>query len=185
MVTATGNQLQYSWLRNSIEIATGNQYTVAATTIANAGTYTIKVSNSGGVVSQNIVVTINPLLTQTIACTSSELSALHASAGIKTLVNGSYGACVPSSCVSGYSLYGNSCALIFCTTGAYSWTGLYGSTCSAPDQGTMAPGATLKVTYDSDVTWSSGSFTWTCPIGGGAAVASAQLCDWKAIDFSF
>ena len=54
-VTATGTSLSYQWKKNGTDIsgATSNPYTIAATTMADGGAYSVVVTNSLGTVTSN------------------------------------------------------------------------------------------------------------------------------------
>ena len=54
-VTATGSTLSYQWTKNGVAIpaATASSYTIAATTLDNAGNYAVAVSNSAGSVTSS------------------------------------------------------------------------------------------------------------------------------------
>ena len=62
-VTATGSSLSYQWIKDDIELdATEATYTIAAASLADAGSYRVRVSNSGGlVVSESVKLTVNDL----------------------------------------------------------------------------------------------------------------------------
>ena len=65
-VAANGTGLSYLWFRNGISIsgATSASYTIATTTSASAGNYTVQVSNSSGNVTSNIAtLTVLPVFT--------------------------------------------------------------------------------------------------------------------------
>lgn len=112
VVTATGDSLQYEWLKNSevIALANNDRFSILSTTTTDTGTYMVRVSNPHGEVTAEISVVVNPLQAQTVTCSPSELEPIHAVAGIKTLLdNSSYGACVPTNCITDYTLYGSTC----------------------------------------------------------------------------
>jgi hypothetical protein len=77
-VSASGNNLTYQWKKNGVEIPfeTGNTYTKLNSGLSDAGNYSVEVTSnitcgSSLVVSNNALITINPLPTATISYSGS------------------------------------------------------------------------------------------------------------------
>ena len=90
-VTITGTGLTYQWLFNNNPItgATNVTYTIAGVTAANAGTYAVRVSNSGGTVTSNAAtLTVSPVAGPGIAFLGNLSVRARAGSGSETLIVG-------------------------------------------------------------------------------------------------
>jgi PKD repeat protein len=88
--TITGAGLSYQWLFNNAVIAgaTNPTYTIAAVTAANAGNYSVRVTNAGGSVTSNQVsLTVSPAVTG-IAFLNNLSVRARAGSGSETLIVG-------------------------------------------------------------------------------------------------